>query len=96
MKKIDWSQEEFNAEVRKIPAWVSESRNIKSHYFKTKADCLMYKTVSEFLEEKIRAEHKHELGELLNDVTVIYNKFYSLYSNFEENQSPFQVEGENA
>lgn len=96
MKKIDWSQEEFNAEVRKIPAWVEKSRNIKSHYFKIKADCLMYKTVSEFLEEKIKGEQKQELVGLLNDVTVIYNRFYSLYSNFEENQSPFQVEDKNA
>lgn len=90
MKK-EYSQEEFNAEVKKIPAWVEKSRNLKSHYFKTKADCLMYKAVSEFLEEKIRGEHKNELGGLLNEVSLIYNKFYVLYSNFEDNQSPFQV-----
>ena len=91
MKKKDWSQEEFNNEIRKIPAWVKKSMNLKSHYFKTKADCLMYKAVSEFLEEKIRGEHKNELGGLLNEVSLIYNKFYVLYSNFEDNQSPFQV-----
>ncbi len=88
MKK-EYSQEEFNAEVKKIPAWVCESRSMKAHYFKVKAELLMYKALFDMMEDKIKLDHKNSNSELLNEATLILNKFYVLYANFEEDQEVF-------
>lgn len=88
MKK-EYSQEEFNAEVKKIPAWVCESRSMKAHYFKVKADLLMYKALFDMIEDKVKLDRKNTSSELLNDITLIFNKFHVLYANFEEDQEVF-------
>lgn len=85
MKK-EYSQEEFNAEVKKIPAWVCESRSMKAHYFKVKAELLMYKALFDFVEGEIKSKHEKVYSELLNEITLEFNKFYVLYANFEEDQ----------